>query len=156
MRSARLQPGPQPDVVDLLVVRVGGQNFCIEAQFVREVRPWTHVTRLPGAKPYVRGVLNMRGTVLPVIDLSARLGLRNADPTAKSTIVIALVEGKLLGLLVDAVSDLIQVPQSELKATPETGCEFMTELAPRIVTFSSMVAGVVAIERLMLRSDGLT
>ena len=100
MRSARLPPVAQPDTVDLLAVRVSGQDFCIEVQAVREVRAWTHVTRVPGAKPFVRGVLNMRGTVLPVIDLAARLGL-----------------------------------------------------APRMVTSEKMIAGVVAIERLMPRQE---
>ena len=153
MRSARLQPVPQPDVMDLLAVRVSGQDFCIEVRFVREVRAWTHVTRLPGSRSYVRGVLNMRGAVLPVIDLSARLGLPDVDLNAKPAIVIVRVEGRLVGLLVEGVSDLIQVPQSELKTTPETGCGFMTDLVPRIVTYSGMVAGVVAIERLMLCPD---
>lgn len=153
MRSARNQPAPQPDAVDLLAVRVGGQDFCIEVPFVREVRAWSHVTRLPGSLPYVRGVLNMRGTVLPVIDLSARLGLPDVDPNAKPAIVIVRVEGRLIGLLVERVSDLIQVPRSELKATPETGCSFLTDLAPRIVAYDDKVAGVVAIERLMLRPE---
>lgn len=153
MRSARSQPTPQPDAIDLLAVRVGGQDFCIEVSFVREVRAWSNVTRLPGSRPYVRGVLNMRGTVLPVIDLSARLGLPDVDLNAKPAIVIVRVEGQLLGLLVEKVSDLIQVPRSELKVTPETGCGFVTDLAPRIVACADMVAGVVAVERLMLRPE---
>ena len=58
-----------------------------------------------------------------------------------------------LGSLVEGVSDLFQIPRSELKATPETGCDFITDLAPRIVTYGNMVAGVVAIERLMPRLE---
>lgn len=153
MRSVRAQSSPPPDAVDLLSIRVSGQDFCIEVQFVREVRAWTHVTRLPGARPYVRGVLNMRGTVLPVIDLAARLGLADVDLNAKPAIVIVRVDGRLVGLLVEGVSDLFQIPRSELKATPETGCDFITDLAPRIVTYGNMVAGVVAIERLMPRLE---
>lgn len=153
MRSARHQASLRPDVIDLLAVRVSGQDFCIEVQFVREVRAWTHITRLPGARPYVRGVLNMRGTVLPVIDLAARLGLPDVDVNANPAIVIVRAEGRLTGLLVEGVSDLIQVPRAELKATPETGCGFVADMAPRIVTYANMVAGVVAIERLMLRPE---
>ncbi|WP_339872815.1 chemotaxis protein CheW [uncultured Brevundimonas sp.] len=153
MRSARLPPVAQPDTVDLLAVRVSGQDFCIEVQAVREVRAWTHVTRVPGAKPFVRGVLNMRGTVLPVIDLAARLGLADVDLNAKPAIVIVRTEGRLVGLLVDRVSDLFQVPRSEMRKTPETGCDFIAELAPRMVTSEKMIAGVVAIERLMPRQE---
>lgn len=153
MRNVRSQSNPPPDAIDLLAIRVSGQDFCIEVQFVREVRAWTHVTRVPNARPYVRGVLNMRGTVLPVIDLAARLGLADADLNAKPAIVIVRVDGRLVGLLVERVSDLFQVPRSELKTTPETGCDFITDLAPRIVTYVNMVAGVVAIERLMPRQE---
>ena len=156
MRSARLPPVAQPDTVDLLAVRVSGQDFCIEVQAVREVRAWTHVTRVPGAKPFVRGVLNMRGTVLPVIDLAARLGLADVDLNAKPAIVIVRTEGRLVGLLVDRVSDLFQVPRSEMRKTPETGCDFIAELAPRMVTSEKMIAGVVAIERLMPRQEAVS
>lgn len=153
MRNARAESSPPPDAVDLLAIRVAGQDFCIDVQFVREVRAWTHVTRVPNARPYVRGVLNMRGTVLPVIDLAARLGLADVDLKAKPAIVIARVEGRLVGLLVERVSDLFQVPRSELKNTPETGCDFIADLAPRIVTHANMVAGVVAVDRLLPRQE---
>ena len=156
MRSARHQSVRQPDAVDLLAVRVSGQDFCIEVQSVREVRAWTHVTRVPGAKSFMRGVLNMRGTVLPVIDLAARLGLADVDLNAKPAIVIVRTEGRLVGLLVDRVSDLFQVPQSELRKTPETGCDFIADLAPRMVTSEKMIAGVVAIERLMPRQEAVS
>ncbi len=74
---------------------------------VREIRGWTPATALPRAPGFVRGVINLRGVVLPIIDLADRLGFAPAEPTPRHVIIVAQTGRQIVGLLVDAVSDII-------------------------------------------------
>ncbi|PYB77543.1 MULTISPECIES: chemotaxis protein CheW [Rhizobium] len=104
---------------ELIAFRVGDQEFCVNIMAVREIRGWTPVTPLPHAPQYVMGVINLRGAVLPIVDLSLRLGMRSAEPTARHVIIVAQVKSKVIGLLVDAVSDILTVTDENIQPTPE-------------------------------------
>ena len=88
---------------------------------VREIRGWTRATSLPHSPPYVRGVINLRGTVLPVVDLAQRLGLPAASSRDRNVIIVVDLDGRTVGLLVDAVSDILALPQDEMSAAARTG-----------------------------------
>jgi purine-binding chemotaxis protein CheW len=85
---------------------------------VREIRGWTEPTPLPHAPAHVRGVINLRGTVLPVIDLAHRLGMAPLTGNARNVIIVVQAGDQLTGLLVDAVSDIIVLPKSSLQQPP--------------------------------------
>jgi purine-binding chemotaxis protein CheW len=107
---------------------------------VRDIRGWTAATPLPHAPAYVRGVINLRGAVLPVLDLAARLGFEQTQPTARHVIIVTRVAGKSLGLLVDGVSDILTVTDESIQPTPEVASE-MARL---------FIRGVIAIEGRMI------
>lgn len=104
---------------ELIAFRIGEQEFCIDIMSVREIRGWTPATPLPRSPGYMKGVINLRGAVLPIVDLAARFGLATTEPTARHVIMVAHVGGRLVGLLVDAVSDIIQMDGATLQATPD-------------------------------------
>ncbi|MEL6521166.1 MAG: chemotaxis protein CheW [Pseudomonadota bacterium] len=104
---------------ELLSFRVGEQEYSVDIMSVREIRGWTRATPLPHASPYVCGVINLRGTVLPIIDLAKRLSIDVAPASERNVIIVVQVNGQTLGLVVDAVSDILSVPLSELQAPPE-------------------------------------
>ncbi len=104
---------------ELIAFRVGDQEFCVNIKAVREIRGWTPMTPLPHAPQYVMGVINLRGAVIPIIDLSMRLGMKSADPTARHVIIVAQVRSQIIGLLVDAVSDVLTVTDDNIQPTPE-------------------------------------
>ncbi|TPP09818.1 chemotaxis protein CheW [Rhizobium glycinendophyticum] len=104
---------------ELIAFRVGDQEFCVNIMAVREIRGWTPVTPMPHAPQYVMGVINLRGAVLPIVDLSLRLGMKSAAPTARHVIIVAQVKSKIIGLLVDAVSDILTVTDDNIQPTPE-------------------------------------
>jgi purine-binding chemotaxis protein CheW len=106
-------------VVELLSFRIGDQEYSVDIMSVREIRGWTRATSLPHSPAYVRGVINLRGTVLPVIDLAQRLGLPSAEITDRNVIIVVHLEGRTMGLLVDAVSDILSIPQDEMAPPPE-------------------------------------
>ncbi|SDD63495.1 purine-binding chemotaxis protein CheW [Paracoccus isoporae] len=113
---------PELDI-ELLSFRIDDQEYCVDIMSVREIRGWTNATPLPYAPPHVKGVINLRGTVLPVVDLSARLGMPPIDAEDRNVIIVVKIDGELVGLLVDAVSDILTVPREELQSPPELGAD---------------------------------
>lgn len=113
--------------LELITFEVAGQRFGLDIMAVREIRAWTPATPLPQVPHYVSGVVNLRGTVLPVIDLAARLGWPATDPTPRHAIIVVQLGGKVMGLMVDAVSDIVTLPASSLQQATG-GCN--DELVP--------------------------
>ena len=96
--------------IELLSFRLAEQEYSVDIMSVREIRGWTRATPLPHAPAYVRGVINLRGTVLPVVDLSTRLGMAPVEGDARNVIIVVQVGSQTAGLLVDAVSDILALP----------------------------------------------
>ncbi len=125
---------------ELIAFRVGDQEFCVNVMSVREIRGWTQATPLPHAPHYVMGVINLRGAVLPIVDLSMRLGMKPAEPTQRHVIIVAQVKSKVIGLLVDAVSDILTVADENIQPTPEISSDLEKQYA----------RGILAIENRMI------
>lgn len=106
---------------EIVTFRVSDQEFCVDIGYVREIRGWSPTTVLPHAPDYVKGMMNLRGTVLPVMDLSLRLGLGPTEATPRHVIIILVVNEMTVGLLVEAVSDILTVSNEDMKATPDIG-----------------------------------
>ena len=111
--------GPDSDAVELLSFHVSDAEYSVDIMSVREIRGWTRATSLPHAPPYVRGVINLRGSVLPVIDLALRLGLAVDEPTDRNVIIVVDIDGRSVGLRVDAVSDILSFARAELQPPPD-------------------------------------
>jgi len=122
MNDQDLSP-KDPTEQELLSFRVGEQEYSVDIMSVREIRGWTRATPLPHASPYVRGVINLRGTVLPIIDLAKRLGIHVAEATERNVIIVVHIHKQTVGLLVDAVSDILSIPQAEMQSPPEMAAD---------------------------------
>ncbi|AFL48885.1 purine-binding chemotaxis protein CheW [Sinorhizobium fredii] len=125
---------------ELIAFRVGGQEYCVNIMAVREIRGWTPATAMPHAPNYMLGVINLRGAVLPIIDFSARLGMKPAEPTVRHVIIVAQVKSQVVGLLVDAVSDILTVSDADIQPTPDIASDFERSFA----------RGVLAVEGRMI------
>lgn len=104
---------------EVVAFRVSDQDFCFDIMSVREIRGWTETTTLPHSQSFIKGVINLRGNVVPVIDLSDRLGLGQTKPTARNVIIIAVVNGQTIGLLADVVSDIVSLDLNNLHPVPD-------------------------------------
>jgi purine-binding chemotaxis protein CheW len=122
-------------VREYLTFAAAGQEYGIDILTVREIRGWTVENPLPNCPPSVRGVINLRGQVVPIYDLRIRLGAERSMPTATHVVIVVEAAAGFYGLLVDAVSDIVSVADSELQAVPETGMAaenaFLTALLAR-------------------------
>lgn len=104
---------------EMISFTTGAQEFCVDIQSVREIRGWTPATPMPHAPEFVRGVINLRGTVMPVLDLGARFGFGVTQPTERHVIIVARIGGRQVGLLVDAVCETLNVAAGEIQPAPE-------------------------------------
>ena len=104
---------------EFLSFRIGDSEYSVEIMSVREIRGWTKTTSLPHAPRFVRGVINLRGTVLPVVDLAMRLGLDETEPEDRNVIIVVDVGTRVMGLRVDAVSDILSFTKDQLQPPPE-------------------------------------
>lgn len=105
--------------LELLTFQLADQEYSLDIMSVREIRGWTRTTPLPHAPSYMKGVINLRGTVLPVMDLSQRLGLSAREHTDRNVIIVVKHEDTMTGLLVDAVSDIIALKEDDLQPPPD-------------------------------------
>ena len=97
---------------------VGDRRYGINIVSVGEIRQWTTATTLPHQPEWTRGVLNLRGAIVPVHDLRARFGGEVMEPTPNHVIVIASIRGQSVGILVDGVSDIVTVEQDDIREVP--------------------------------------
>lgn len=134
---------------EFIAFHVGAQTYCVDIMAVREIRGWTPATPLPHAPSFVRGVINLRGAVLPVVDLAVRLGFPMKDPTARHAVIVVQHNDQLVGLLVDAVSNIITISPRMIQPTPDVACEASRMLIRGIVAADEEVISVLVIRNLL-------
>ena len=149
--SDALNPGAEGR--ELISFRIGAQEFCVDIMEVREIRGWTPATALPQAPAFVRGVINLRGAVLPIVDLGARLGLGAAEPTARHVIIVAQVQNQVVGLLVDAVSDILTVTDGMIQPTPDVASEMVRTFVRGLLAIEGRMVSFISLDRVLPDHD---
>ena len=119
---------------ELVSFRLGTQEFCVDIMAVREIRGWTQATPLPHAPAYVLGMINLRGTVLPVIDVGTLLGLPADRESTRRVVIVVWIGNRLGGLLVDAVCDILTVSDEAVMAPPEISDEKVQSFVSGVIT----------------------
>lgn len=128
--------------------RVGAEDYAVDILAVREIKGWTQTTVLPNQPDYVRGVLNLRGAIVPVFDLRSRFGQGATEATAKHVVVIVAVGDRLIGLLVDQVSDILSVAADSIGAVPETSLRSDHRYLAGIITQGDALVVLLALDTL--------
>ena len=134
------------DTIELISFRIDTQEYCLDIMAVREIRGWTEATPLPHSPSYVRGVINLRGAVLPILDFKARLGLGLAEPTARSVIIVVHIGKRLVGLLVDGVSEILAADRLAIQPTPNVGSETVSRFVRGIITVEGRMVSWIALD----------
>src|SRR5712671_231992 len=115
----------------ILTFTLGAETYGVDILRVQEIRGWAPVTRIPQSPAHVLGVLNLRGSIVPIIDLRMRFQLERAEYTALTVIIVLSVESATgrrdIGMVVDGVSDVIDVDNSRVKPTPDLGAQMNTD-----------------------------
>ncbi|MDE8347117.1 MAG: chemotaxis protein CheW [Acidocella sp.] len=139
----------EDDHKELIAFRVGRQEFCIDVMIVREIRGWTMATALPRSPHYVRGVINLRGAVLPIVDLAVRLGLPSAEPTARNVIIVVQSGGQQIGLLVDAVSDILTAKDDQVQPSPDVSSELVRCFVRGLLPVDGRMISLISLDQVL-------
>jgi len=138
---------------ELIAFCLGEQEFCVDIMSVRDIRGWTPTTPLPHSSHYVKGVINLRGAVLPVVDLAARLGFPAAEPSARHVIIITQVGRQTIGLLVDAVSDILTVNSSSIQPTPNVASELARSFMKGVIAMEGRMISLIALDSVLTQNQ---
>lgn len=131
---------------ELIAFRIGDQEFCVNIMSIREIRGWTQATPMPHAPAYVMGVINLRGAVLPIVDMSARLGMKEAEPTVRHVIIVAQVKSRAVGLLVEAVSDILTITDDNIQPVPEISSDLEKQYARGILAIDTRMICLIDLD----------
>ncbi|MFN3844947.1 MAG: chemotaxis protein CheW [Paracoccaceae bacterium] len=142
-----------PDIRELVAFRTAGQDFCIDILSVREIRGWSRPALLPHAPGYVQGVINLRGAVVPILDLARRLGLDPIETTDRNVIIVAAIQNRTVGLLVEAVTDILGVPASGVQPTPDLASEATRNMLHGVVVQDSRLIRLLDVGQLLPQPD---
>jgi purine-binding chemotaxis protein CheW len=135
-----------------LTFKLGREEYAIEILRVQEIRGHSRITPIPNTPDYVKGVINLRGTVVPVVDLRRRLGMPETSDMRFSAIVVVTVGTKIVGLFVDEVSDVVDIPHAEVQAPPEFGAQADTRLIAGLVHVGERLIVLLSLDTI-LRDD---
>lgn len=137
----------------VLTFCLGSETYAVDILLVQEIRGWAPVTRLPQAPRHMLGMLNLRGSIVPVIDLRVRFGLEQAAFTPVTVIVVLSVQSasgrREFGLVVDSVSDVVDVDAAELKETPSLGSNPSAELIKGLAVVADRMLILLNVEELI-------
>lgn len=134
---------------ELLTFRCGGQGYAVDIMSVREIRSWSQPTPLPHAPAYMRGMVNLRGSVLPVMDLAQRMGQDATPDDPRNVIIVIQQDNRVHGLLVDAVSDIVHPSLDQLQDVPRVAAEEQEAMAERLFVVDDTMIQVLSTARVL-------
>jgi purine-binding chemotaxis protein CheW len=106
---------------EFLTCKLGDETYAVDILQVQEIREVNEVTRVPHVAPFVRGVINLRGAIVPIVDLGLMFGFPEPSKLAGASAIVLSVDGRLVGLVVSSVSDVLALADDEIAPTPELG-----------------------------------
>ena len=151
------EAGAASNVDQYLTYTVGNQQYGVRILSVREIRGWETVARVPNTPAYMKGILNLRGTAVPVVDL--RMRLAHAAPVYDATTVLivlgASIDGaeRIAGIVVDSVSDVMNASGDEIHATPDFGEGVDTEFVTGLAEFEGNMVMLFDVDAFMRHAD---
>ncbi len=136
-------------VLQWVTFRLDNETYGINVMQVQEVLRYSEIAPVPGAPQYVLGIINLRGNVVTVIDTRLRFGLRQEDTTDQTRIVIIETENQVVGILVDAVAEVVYLRQSEIETTPNVGNDETAKFIQGVCHKNDELLILVDLEKMM-------
>ena len=119
MTDHKEQKNESSELLQLVSFLIGNEEFGVDILFVQEINRMIQITKVPNSPDFVDGVINLRGRVIPVIDLRSKLGMEKKEHDKNTRIIVVEVAGKTVGFIVDAVNEVLRIPKSITEAPPE-------------------------------------
>ena len=138
---------------ELLTFALGCEEYGIDILKVQEIRGYEKVTHIVNSPAFIKGVINLRGTIVPIIDLRLKFALGSAEYTAFTVVIILNVSNRVVGVVVDSVSDVICLDPDEIKEAPPMSSDLDTRFIQGLATLNERMVILMDIEALMSSPD---
>lgn len=149
LNSSRARSAVSAPVREFLAFRLGQEDYAIDILKVQEIRVFDTVTKLPGAPDYIKGVINLRGLIAPVIDLRIKFGLKDAEYGPFTVLIVLHVRERLVAVVVDAVADVVALTEDQVRPAPEFATAVNIEYIMGLGTRGEHMLILLDIERLI-------
>lgn len=133
------------------------EEYGVDILRVQEIRGWDSVTPIPNCPPYIKGVINLRGTIVPIVDLRERFGLESVEYGPTTVVIVLKVIGetseRIMGIVVDAVSDVYNIKNEDMKPAPDFGSVVSIEFVSGLATIDEKMLIILDIDMMLNSND---
>jgi purine-binding chemotaxis protein CheW len=138
---------------EFLTFRLGSEEYGIDILKVQEIRGYDHVTKIANTPEFIKGVINLRGTIVPIVDMRLKFSLGNADYNEFTVVIILNVSKRVVGMVVDSVSDVIMLAPDQIRPAPDFSAAMNTRFIRGLATVEERMIILADIEQLMTGRD---
>ena len=138
---------------EFLTFTLGGEEYGVDILKVQEIRSYERPTSIANAPPFLKGVVNLRGVVVPVVDMRIKFGMGDPDYNQFTVVIILNIAHRVVGMVVDGVSDVLQLPAEEIREVPQYGASLDAEYITGLGAVDNRMLILIDIEKLMLSDD---
>ncbi len=147
-RNTKLKIDSDNAARQFLTFRVGKEEYGIELMSIREIKGWAATTKLPNSPSFMKGVIDLRGIIIPIFDLKNRFHMGETNPTEKNVVIIAAIGSKLIGILVDAVSDILNVQQNKISSANNVESKIDQDFIDGLISVNEKMVKVLNVENI--------
>lgn len=147
--EASQQIGLTTDGNQYLTFTLGEEHYGVDILRVQEIKGYTAVTRIPNTPEFIKGVLNLRGTIIPIVDLRGKFRMDEVEPTMFTVIVVVVVKDRIMGIVVDSVSDVLNINKDDIQPPPNFGDKVDTGFIQNIAKSGDKLIMLLDIDRVL-------
>lgn len=151
-KEVNQQIGLTTDGSQFLTFNLGDELYGVDILRVQEIKGYTSVTKIPNTPSHIKGVLNLRGTIVPIVELRTKFGMPTIEYTAFTVIIVVVVRDKVMGLVVDSVSDVLNIDKKDIQPPPQFGAKVDVSFLNAIGKSGEKLVALLDMGRLL--SDG--
>jgi len=137
------------ELLQLVSFKVGKEEFAVDISYVQEINRMLQITQVPNTPEYIEGVVNLRGRVIPVIDLRVKLRLPTKDHDKNTRIIVVEIKEKTVGFIVDAVNEVLRIPKSITEPPPESISGFDSDFIDAVGKLEDRLLMLIDIEKML-------
>lgn len=141
------------EILQLVSFKIANEEFGVDILNVQEINKMTQITRVPNAPDFVEGVINLRGRVIPIIDLRTRLKLEKKEHDKETRIIVVEISGKTVGFIVDAVKEVLRIPTSIIEPPPQLATGIDSDFIRAVGKLDDRLLILIDLEKVLTEQD---
>ncbi len=138
---------------EFLVFSLGDEEYAIDILKAQEIRGYENVTRIASAPPFIKGVTNLRGVIVPIVDLRIKFNLDHVGYDGQTVVIVVNVSGRVVGVVVDGVSDVLSLTPEQIKPAPEFGLSLSSDYLSGLASLEDRMLVLVDIDRMLTSEE---